>query len=62
MSTGRFKSLMERFPDAKIIYIARHLYDSVPWFRQHVYLYAPAAFAKHARYAPPQKRHGRNWV
>lgn len=30
MSTGRFKSLMERFPDAKIIYIARHPYDSVP--------------------------------
>lgn len=32
MSTGRFKSLMERFPDAKIIYIARHPYDSVPSF------------------------------
>jgi hypothetical protein len=30
MSTGRFKSLMQRFPDAKIIYIARHPYDSVP--------------------------------
>lgn len=32
MTTGRFKSLMERFPDAKIIYIARHPYDSVPSF------------------------------
>ncbi len=32
MSTGRFKSLMQRFPDAKIIYIARHPYDSVPSF------------------------------
>ena len=32
MSTGRFKSLMERFPDAKIVYIARHPYDSVPSF------------------------------
>lgn len=32
MSTGRFKSLLERFPDAKIIYIARHPYDSVPSF------------------------------
>lgn len=32
MSTGRFKSLIERFPDAKIIYIARHPYDSVPSF------------------------------
>ncbi len=30
MSTGRFKSLLQRFPDAKIIYIARHPYDSVP--------------------------------
>jgi hypothetical protein len=29
MSTGRFKSLLQRFPDAKIIYIARHPYDSV---------------------------------
>ncbi len=32
MSTGRFKTLLERFPDAKIIYIARHPYDSVPSF------------------------------
>ena len=32
MSTGRFKSLMERFPDAKIIYIARHPYDALPSF------------------------------
>jgi hypothetical protein len=32
MSTGRFKTLMQRFPDAKIIYIARHPYDSVPSF------------------------------
>ena len=38
MSTGRFKSLLERFPDAKIIYIARHpmtsmfssMYGSIP--------------------------------
>jgi hypothetical protein len=30
MSTARFKTLMQRFPDAKIIYIARHPYDSVP--------------------------------
>jgi hypothetical protein len=32
MSTGRFKSLIERFPDAKIVYIARHPYESVPSF------------------------------
>jgi hypothetical protein len=32
MSTGRFKSLLQRFPDAKIIYIARHPYDAVPSF------------------------------
>ena len=32
MSTGRFKSLLERFPDAKIIYIARHPYETVPSF------------------------------
>lgn len=32
MSTGRFKTLLERFPDAKIIYIARHPYESVPSF------------------------------
>lgn len=32
MSTGRFKSLLTRFPDAKIIYIVRHPYDSVPSF------------------------------
>jgi omega-hydroxy-beta-dihydromenaquinone-9 sulfotransferase len=32
MSTGRFKTLMQRFPDAKIIYIARHPYDSVASF------------------------------
>ncbi len=32
MSTGRFKTLMQRFPDAKIIYIARHPYYSVPSF------------------------------
>jgi hypothetical protein len=30
MSTGRFKSLLERFPDAKIIYIARHPYEALP--------------------------------
>ena len=30
MSTGRFKSLLERFPDAKVIYIARHPYEVVP--------------------------------
>jgi hypothetical protein len=30
MSTGRFKTLIERFPDAKIIYLARHPYDAVP--------------------------------
>lgn len=29
MSSGRIKSIMERFPDAKVIYIARHPYDSV---------------------------------
>jgi hypothetical protein len=32
MSTGRFKTLVQRFPDAKIIYIARHPYDAVPSF------------------------------
>ena len=32
MSTGRFKSLMERFPDAKVIYIARHPYEALPSF------------------------------
>jgi hypothetical protein len=32
MSTGRFKTLIGRFPDAKIIYIARHPYDAVPSF------------------------------
>lgn len=32
MSTGRFKSLLERFPDAKIIYIARHPYEALPSF------------------------------
>ena len=30
LSTGRFKTLMRRFPDAKIIYIARHPYNAVP--------------------------------
>lgn len=30
MSMGRFKSLLERFPDAKIIYIARHPYEALP--------------------------------
>lgn len=30
MSSGRFKSLLQRFPDAKIIYIARHPYEAVP--------------------------------
>lgn len=30
MSTGRFKSILERFPDAKIIYIARHPYEALP--------------------------------
>jgi hypothetical protein len=30
MSSGRFKSLLERFPDAKIIYIARHPYEALP--------------------------------
>jgi hypothetical protein len=29
-STGRFKSILERFPDAKIIYIARHPYEALP--------------------------------
>jgi hypothetical protein len=32
MSMGRFKTLIKRFPDAKIIYIARHPYDAVPSF------------------------------
>ena len=32
MNTGRFKTLIGRFPDAKIIYIARHPYDAVPSF------------------------------
>ena len=32
MSTGRFQSLLERFPDAKIIYIARHPYEALPSF------------------------------
>lgn len=30
MSTARFKSLLKKFPDAKIVYIARHPYDAVP--------------------------------
>lgn len=30
MSTARFKTLLNRFPDAKIVYIARHPYDAVP--------------------------------
>lgn len=30
MSTARFKTLLKRFPDAKIVYIARHPYDAVP--------------------------------
>lgn len=30
MSTARFKTLLQRFPDAKIIYIGRHPYDAVP--------------------------------
>ncbi len=30
MSTARFKSILQRFPDAKIIYIARHPYHAVP--------------------------------
>jgi hypothetical protein len=29
-STSRFKTLLQRFPDAKVIYIARHPYDAVP--------------------------------
>lgn len=32
LSTGRFKTLLQRFPDAKIIYIARHPYEAVPSF------------------------------
>lgn len=30
MSSGRFKSILKRFPDAKIIYIARNPYEAVP--------------------------------
>lgn len=30
MSSGRFKSILQRFPDAKIIYIARNPYEAVP--------------------------------
>lgn len=30
MNTARFKTLLRRFPDAQIIYIARHPYDAVP--------------------------------
>lgn len=29
-SSARYKSLLERFPDARIIYIARHPYEAVP--------------------------------
>lgn len=32
MSTGRFKSLMSRFPDARVIFIARHPYEALPSF------------------------------
>ena len=32
MSTGRFQTLLERFPDAQIIYIARHPYEALPSF------------------------------
>jgi omega-hydroxy-beta-dihydromenaquinone-9 sulfotransferase len=32
MSTGRFKTLLQRFPDARIIYVARHPYEAVPSF------------------------------
>jgi len=30
MSTARYKTLLQRFPDAKIIYIARHPYEVIP--------------------------------
>lgn len=30
MSTGRYKTLLSRFPDAKLIYIARHPYEAIP--------------------------------
>jgi len=46
MSTGRFKTLMQRFPDAKIIYIARHPYDAVPSF-------ASMFSSMYALYSPP---------
>ena len=32
MSTGRIQSLLEQFPDAKFIYIARHPYQALPSF------------------------------
>lgn len=32
MSTGRFKSLLQRFPDARFIYISRHPYQALPSF------------------------------
>lgn len=32
LSTGRIKSILETFPDARIIYIVRHPYDAIPSF------------------------------
>ncbi len=32
MSTGRFKALIDRFPDAKIIYLVRNPYNVIPSF------------------------------
>jgi hypothetical protein len=32
MSTGRFKTLLQRFPDARVVYVARHPYEAVPSF------------------------------
>jgi hypothetical protein len=32
MSSGRINSLLNRFPDAKVIYVARHPYEALPSF------------------------------
>lgn len=55
MSTGRFKTLLQRFPDAKIIYVARHPYDAVPSFASMFTAMYKLASPEMRDDAPPKK-------
>lgn len=57
MSTGRLESLIDYFPDAKIIYLVRNPYESVPSFISMFSL----AWKPHSGEIPETSKHHQSW-